>query len=229
MNGCDIHTGLSVPKEELEFGNPDLGYATDRRPNVYRRPMASLREAYGDSRKDLRTLLDTYSDLIGGVTDTAERREAAKDTLLTWRGIIKNWIRELPATDLVQHRISTCGILWPSRIRDIVKHCRSVISAKQSVPSDLQAHCSQSSLNGYNRHRLHETSVARKRKRLPLCLSYGRLLHRLFVSGSNESPRLSVVKFIKGRFKTFGFAKVVFSDNGSHPEGSLQIFSDPQK
>ena len=90
-----------VAEEELTFGGVhNLGFPTERRPSEYRREMKTQ-----ISSDDLEWI--QKFPLIGPKAQTPQELETAQRLMATWRDIFVDNIREMPQTDLIQHRIPT--------------------------------------------------------------------------------------------------------------------------
>ena len=110
MSAQDLPAG--IPQEEAEFGSGSLTFPTLRRPRQSRRP---LLVDGGDA--GFEAWLEKYPEMIGPLADTPERLQTAKRLLNTWRDMFCEDVRQMPATDLVEHRIPTYKEVRPKMCR----------------------------------------------------------------------------------------------------------------
>ena len=85
-----------IAEEEEEFGAGQLGFPTDRRPNDYRRSLAT------PTTQEIETWFLKWKGTIGMVS-TPGLLEKIKQMLYTWRDLFVEDVRDMPATDLLEH------------------------------------------------------------------------------------------------------------------------------
>ena len=106
-----LTSSYSMDEEAATFGKDNLGFPTTRRPNEYRREMKQ------GSSPGFAEWMGKYPMMIGSLADTPERKLEVMRLLETWKDIFCENIRDMPATDLVVHRIPT----YPNAIPRVCK------------------------------------------------------------------------------------------------------------
>jgi len=101
--------GYPIPEEELEYGYRKRGFPTTRRPVEYRRKLAPTEQQLQRAT----SLTSEFLGLIGDLVHTPEQKEMVIQLLATWEDLFKNEIHDMPATDLIQHRIPTYDNIRP--------------------------------------------------------------------------------------------------------------------
>ncbi|RDI83557.1 hypothetical protein Vi05172_g6513 [Venturia inaequalis] len=97
------HAGRT--QEEFAFGNRWLGFPTSRRPQAHRRVFLTTRTE--DEKNAMDEWFTKFPDIIGELADTAEKMDRARSLIWTWRHLFITDVRDMPATDLIIHRIPT--------------------------------------------------------------------------------------------------------------------------
>lgn len=93
-------------QEEFAFGNRWLGFPTTRRPCSHRQA-APAENLTGNDKIAMEEWFSKFPDIIGDMADTAERVAKARALIWTWRHLFVTDVRDMPATDLIIHRIPT--------------------------------------------------------------------------------------------------------------------------
>lgn len=128
--------GVPIPQEELEFGYRSLGYPTKRRVVDSRRYGQQIPE---DNWLKLEIIIQQYPNFIGKLADTTEKRSKAKHLLAKWVDVFVKNVRDLPATDLVVHRIPTYDHARPVKARSSRYTPEEEEHERQSLPALINA------------------------------------------------------------------------------------------
>ena len=85
--------------EEEDFEAQKLGFPTTRRPEAYRRTMVEQPD------EDFEQWMSKFPNIVGNLATTDDQVKRAKCLIATWKDIFVENIRDMPKTDLIEHRI----------------------------------------------------------------------------------------------------------------------------
>ncbi|RDW59800.1 hypothetical protein BP6252_12887 [Coleophoma cylindrospora] len=93
---------IATPNEEEEaFGEYGKGFPTERRPAEYRRSLSAA------GTLECKSWSDQHSGLVGDKVQSDEDHEKLARVLYTWKDIFITEIKDLPRTDIIEHKIPT--------------------------------------------------------------------------------------------------------------------------
>ena len=122
-----------MTEEDEVFGNYKLGFPTDRRPKDYRRPIATAGTPEGEK------WLLRFPDLLGPTIETDEERQKASLLFQTWRDLFVEDVREMPATDLIEHYIPTYANTIPVVAKPVLYTAEEIDWMKANLPALVEA------------------------------------------------------------------------------------------
>ena len=123
----------SKDEEDAAFGGVRLGFPTQRRPRTHRREMLQ------ESSYEFKTWINKYPDMIGPLVITAEDKDKVMRLLETWKDIFCERIKDMPATDLMYHRIPTYKNAVPKVTKPPLYTPEEVKYQKKMIPELVDA------------------------------------------------------------------------------------------
>lgn len=128
---CQVASGFSA--EEDEFGTQRLGFPTERRPRSYRRKMKINCDDTDDA------WISTFPKLIGELAQTPEQIHKARLLIATWRDLFVENIRDMPKTDLIEHRIPMYNDAVPNVAKPVLYTSEEVTWQQTNLPKLIEA------------------------------------------------------------------------------------------
>lgn len=119
--------------EAEEFGSQILGFPTERRPTSYRRQLLSQTTDSFDK------WIEGFPKMIGELAKTPEQIEQARSLLATCQDIFVENIRDMPKTDLIEHRIPIYRDAMPSVAKPVLYSSEEVEWQNTNIPKLLEA------------------------------------------------------------------------------------------
>lgn len=114
------HMPDCIPSEKQEFETGYLGFSIKRRSTDYRRELLTI-----DSERG-KELMKKYPKMCDEVASTDEQRNRILRLVSTWADVFCENVKDMPKTDLVEHRIPTYRAIVP-------KAARSKLYTKEEV------------------------------------------------------------------------------------------------
>lgn len=106
--------GWAYSAEEEEFGQQSLGFPTSRRPTAYRRTMVKQAD------ESFEKWIQKFPKMIGELVTTDEQKRKVNCLIATWRDVFVENIRDMPKTDLIEHRIPIYQDAIPSVAKPVL-------------------------------------------------------------------------------------------------------------